>query len=136
MIIYIINKKKSELETERSSVDRFGKIWLRYGSQVIRLEDIHFNVVNVLVYAIMSEWFKSLHPGLFLAFPVRVLTMRIMVSYLYCHVFSFVTTDIKLSPTDTLIFLVFMVKQWLLILLWRSPISPMYCLEQTLELIR
>lgn len=85
--------------------------------QVIRLWDVHFNEINLLVYAILSEWFEFLNLNLFLDFPLRFRPMRIMVTNHYCHVFPFV---MWCSPTDSLNVLVLMVKRWLMILLQRS----------------
>lgn len=66
----------------------------------------------------------------------KIRPMRIKDNNFYCHVFPFLTTEIDMFPDEFLGFSVFMVERWLLIHLRRSPVSPMYSLEQTLQLIR
>lgn len=47
---------------------------------------------------------EFVHPEIFLAFPLRVCTMRIMVNNHYCHVFPFLATHIKMFPDGLLHF--------------------------------
>lgn len=76
-------------------------LWL---SCDIRLWDVHLNEVHLLVHAIGSERFVSVHPKLFLAFPLRVCPIRIMVNTHFCHIFLFVTTHYQIEIiTDRLL---------------------------------
>lgn len=68
------------------------------GDTLKLLKGVLFDEVILLIHAVRSEWCEFVHLELFFAFPFGVRSPRNMVNNYYCHIFLFVTTEIKVFP--------------------------------------